>query len=342
MVHERTMRALVLRHYGPDGWALEERPVPQPGPRQVLVRVHVTGLNPVDVKTRDGALRPLRLHRLPIIAGNELSGRVVELGPGAGRFAVGQRVCARTPITTMGAFADYVALDETALSPVPDGVDDLQAATIPLAGLTAWQSLDELGIRPGERLFISAGAGGVGTLAIQLAKHRGAHVATTASAAGAELVTKLGADLVIDYRRQKPTELLREYDAALDLLGNPALTGSMPILRHGGRIVSLAGPPEPMTARKDLDAGRTLRTLFWLISWRTRRIAARHQVTYRYLFMHPDANQLDHLLSMLAAGSLTVPARIASTADRITEALDELAAGHTKGKIAVSWHAPAP
>lgn len=340
MLRDQTMRALVLRRYRRDGWALEERPVPQPGPAQVLVRVHVTGLNPVDVKTRDGALRPLGLHRLPIVAGNELSGRVVALGSAAKRFTIGQRVCARTPITTMGAFADYLAIDEAALSPIPDKVDDLQAGTVPLAGLTAWQALHELGIRRGERLFISAGAGGVGTLAIQLAKHLGAEVATTASGAGAELVTKMGADIVVDYRRQQPSEVLRGYDAAFDLLGGAALDEAMSILRPGGRLVSVAGPPEPTTARKDLGKGLLMRAMFWLISLQTRRRAARHQVSYRYLFMHPDPAQLDELLGLIAAGSLTVPARIAGPADRIIEILEELAAGHTKGKVAVTWQAP--
>lgn len=337
MVTEGTMRALVLRRYGPEGWAFEQRPIPRPGPGQVLVRVRVTGLNPVDVKTRDGMLRPLRLHRLPLVAGNELSGVVAALGPGASRFTVGRRVCVRAPTKTMGAFAEYIALDEAVLSPVPEGVDDLQAATLPLVGLTAWQALRLLEVREGFRLFISAGAGGVGTVAIQLARHLGAHVATTASGEGLELVTRLGADTVIDYRRDDFAEVLRDYDGALDLLGGATLNGTMRILRPGARIVSLAGQPEPTTAREDLGAGVALSAVFRLISWRTRRLAASHGVSYRYLFMQPDAAQLDHLLGLVAAGALTVPARVVGTSDQLLAALGELAAGHTKGKVAVTW-----
>src|SRR5690606_32016755 len=159
MPDSSTMRAHLLNRYGQERAAIGNLPRPVPDPGEVLISVQASGLNPVDVKIRAGAMRPLGLHRLPLILGNELSGTIASRGPGAHRFEVGARVCLRTPIDTMGGFADHITVHESLLSAVPDAVDDVTAATLPLAGLTAWQALHDLGhVRPGQKVFINDGA----------------------------------------------------------------------------------------------------------------------------------------------------------------------------------------
>jgi alcohol dehydrogenase len=333
-----TMRAYVLRRYRPNGARIEQvqRPVPEAG--EVLVRVRASGLNPVDSKICDGAMRPLGLHRLPLILGNELSGTIASHGSGAHRFETGTRVCLRAPVDTMGGFADYIAVQETLLSRVPDTVDDETAAALPLAGLTAWQALHGLGhVRPGHKVFINAGAGGVGTLAIQLAKLAGAQVATAASPAGADLVASLGADEVINYRDDDPGDVLTGCDIALDLLGGDHTATAMRTLKPGGRLVSLSGPPEPSTRFGPRGAGPLLKPLLALNVRRTRALARRHQVEYRYLFMRPDAGELDHLLALAADRRIAVPIARTAPASRLDDLLADLRAGHTKGKLAVTW-----
>lgn len=326
MPDSSTMRAHLLNRYGQERAAIGNLPRPVPDPGEVLISVQASGLNPVDVKIRAGAMRPLGLHRLPLILGNELSGTIAS------------RVCLRTPIDTMGGFADHITVHESLLSAVPDAVDDVTAATLPLAGLTAWQALHDLGhVRPGQKVFINAGAGGVGTLAIQLAKLAGAHVATAASPAGADLVTSLGADLVVNYRENDPGHVLAGYDLALDLLGGGHTVTAMRTLTQGGRVVSLSGPPEPTTEFGPRSAGPILRTFLALGLLRTRSQARRHQVDYRYLFMRPDAAQLDHLLALVADHQLTVPIAGTAPASQLDDLLAELQSGHAKGKFAVTW-----
>lgn len=333
-----TMRAYVLRRYRADGAGLTQIEHPTAGPGQVLVKVHASGLNPVDFKIRDGAMRPLGLHRLPQVMGNELAGSVANRHPDARRFVPGARVCLRTPIDTMGAFAEYIALDESLLSPIPEALDDASAAGLPLAGLTAWQALHDIAkVQAGERVFISAGAGGVGTLAIQLAKLAGAHVATTASPAGSELVQSLGADEVINYREQDAAEALSGFDIALDLLGGEDTGKAMRTLKPGGRLVSLSGPPEPDTEFNGRRAGFIIRSVLALGLRRTLSQARRQQVSYRYLLMRADASQLDHLLALAAAGKLKVPMAATAPADELGELLHELQQGHVKGKLVVRW-----
>ena len=251
------MRALILSaHGGPENTELTDVPQPVPGAGELLVQVHASGLNPVDFKTRAGALKIIRKYPLPIVMGNELSGIVEAVGPGMKRFALGDRVFARVDKDKMGAFAEYAVVHEHHAARMPVSLDFLSAAAVPLAALTALQALrDELHVSAGQRVFIPGGAGGVGTFAIQIAKYLGAHVATTASARGEALVKRLGADLVIDYSREHFEDKLSGYDCAFDLVGGDTLRRLLPVVKPGGHVVSIAGIPEPMTARKDLGRG---------------------------------------------------------------------------------------
>jgi NADPH:quinone reductase-like Zn-dependent oxidoreductase len=301
------MRALVLSGYGgPERTALTEAPQPTPQANELLVRVHAAGLNPVDYKTRAGGLKVIHRYPLPIVMGNELSGVVEAAGGAVTRFAKGDRVFARVDKKVMGAFADYAVVHEDHAAAMPASLDFPAAAAVPLAGLTALQALrDELRLSAGDRIFIPGGAGGVGTFAIQIAKHLGAHVATTASPRGEALVARLGADVVIDYTRERFEDKLSGYDCAFDLIGGETLARLWPVLKHGGHVVSIAGMPEPLTARKDLEAGG-LAALFWLASLTTRWRAARHGVRYRYLFMHPSGADLAYLETGHAKGKVVL------------------------------------
>lgn len=333
----RVMRAFVFTKYGgPEATELREVPRPNPGAGELLIRVRAAGLNPVDFKTRDGMLKIVQRYSLPAVMGNELAGVVEARGEGATRFAEGDRVFARVAKDALGAFADYAVVSESLVAPMPASLDFETAAGIPLAGLTALQALrDELHLKPGSRVFIPGGAGGVGTFAIQIAKWLGAEVTTTASPRGKALVERLGVDVVIDYTALDFADHVRDMDGAFDLLGGDTLKKSFGVVKPGGKVVSIAGLPEPVTARKDLGRGPVLAALFWIASYRFRAKAKKHGVTYRYLFMHPSGAELAEL------GQLVEDEKLEPVIDRIFpfEEIDEafayLEAGHAKGKVVV-------
>jgi NADPH:quinone reductase-like Zn-dependent oxidoreductase len=332
------MRALILSRYGgPEHTTLTDFPAPSPRAGEILVRVHAAGLNPVDYKTRAGALRVIRNYRLPIVMGSELSGVVEAIGPGVMRFANGDPVFARVDKDIMGAFAEYAVVHEDHAARIPASMGFLSAAAVPLAALTALQALrHELLLSAGQRVFIPGGAGGVGTFAIQIAKHLGAHVATTASPRGEALVKRLGADVVIDYLRERFEDKLSGYDCAFDLLGGDTLARLWPVLKPGGRVVSIAGIPEPVTARQDLGRGSGLAALFWVASLTTRLRAARHGVSYRYLFMHPSGTDLAYLASLIEAKKLEVVIDRVFPFGEAKEAIAYLETGRAKGKVVLA------
>ena len=327
---------LMTRYGGADAAELREVPQPVPGQGEVLVRVHAAGLNPVDFKIREGGLKAIQRYPLPAIMGNELAGVVEACGDGADRFAPGDRVFARMPKDRMGAFAEYAVVPQDLLALVPEGLDLVSAAGVPLAGLTALQALrDELHLKPGNRVFISGGAGGVGTFAIQIAKWLGAEVATTASPRGRDLVERLGADRVIDYTSERFQDLLHDMDGVFDLMGGETLEASFGIVKRGGKVVSVAGLPEPQTARKDLGMGPLMTAAFWFVSRGLRAEAGRHGVSYRFLFMHPSGSELAELARIIADGKLEpVTDRVFPFAD-IGAAFAYLETGRAKGKVVV-------
>jgi len=301
------------------------------------VQVRAAGLNPVDFKTREGKLKVIRRYPLPVVMGNEIAGVVESVGSGVTRFAVGDRVYARLDKDIMGGLAEQAVVHEDHLAKMPASLAFEAAAAVPLAALTALQALrDELQLGNGQRVFISAGAGGVGTFAIQIAKHLGATVATTASPRGEALVRRLGADVVIDYTRERFEEVLHDYDATFDLLGGDDLARSFSVVKRGGTVVSVAGIPEPETARRDLGRGRALAALFWVVSFATRRIAARHGVRYRYLFMHPSGSDLEAITALIDAKKLEVVIDQIFPFSKAKEGLAYLEGGRAKGKVVIS------
>src|SRR3984893_13462748 len=302
------MRAYVLEHYGgSEGSRLMDVPAPAPEPRDILVKVRAAGLNPVDFKFRQGKLRAILRPKLPFVLGNELAGEVIAVGGDVKRFRVGDRVFARVAKDRAGAFAEQACVDEVHAAHMPRDLDFVDAAAVPLAGLTALQALrDELGVKPGQRVFISGGAGGVGTFAIQIAKWLGAHVTTTASQRGEALARSLGADKVIDYTNDDLSRIGKDFDAGLDRIGGETLDKMFKIMKPGSKIFSVAAVPEPQTALLDLGGRRALATMFWVISYGIRSRARRSGVGYRYLFMHPSGSDLAQLAELIEQEKLNV------------------------------------
>ena len=332
------MRAYVLKYYGgPEGALLMDVPAPTPRPRDILVEVRAAGLNPVDFKFRQGKLRAILRPKLPLVLGNELAGEVIAVGSYVKRFRVGDRVFARVAKDRAGAFAEQACVDEDDAAHMPRNLDFTAAAAVPLAGLTALQALrDELRVKPGQKVFISGGAGGVGTFAIQIAKWLGAHVTTTASKRGEALVRSLGCDEVIDYTVQGISNEEGRFDAGFDLIGGKTLEQMFEIMKPGTKIVSVAALPEPQTAIRDLGGRRALSAIFWLISYGIRSRARRAGVSYRYLFMHPSGSDLALLAELIEQGKLKATVDRTYPFAKIAEALDYVESGRAKGKVVVT------
>jgi NADPH:quinone reductase-like Zn-dependent oxidoreductase len=331
------MRAYVLNRYKSAAELRADVPAPVLGNKEILVRVKAAGLNPVDYKIREGQLKLIYNYPLPIVMGCELAGVVEKCGDGVTRFAAGDRVFVRVDKEKLGAFAELAVVRQEIAAKMPASIDFPAAAGVPLAALTALQVLrDELDTKPGQRLFIPGGAGGVGVFAIQLAKHLGAFVATTASSRGEALVKKLGADVVVDYTQKRFEDELSGYDAAFDLVGGDTLDRAFKVVKRGGLVLSIAGMPEPLTATKDLGRGFVLSTLFWFASTKYRRLAKQHGVRYRYYFMHPAGADLDQLAALIDAKKLEAVVDRIFSFEQIPDAFSHLESGRAKGKVVVA------
>lgn len=323
------MRALGITGYRQP---LTQIDVPEPvvGPHDVLVDVEATGLNHLDEKMRAGEFTAILPVAMPLVLGYDVAGTVLEVGARVRGFAPGDRVYGRP--AAGGTFTERVAVPEGELAHVPASLTTAQAGGLPLVALTAWQALVERGhLQPGQKVLVHAGAGAVGSLAIQLAKHLGAHVATTASGAGADLARELGADAVVDYRTQDFAAELSGYDLVLDSLGGQNLMRSLRVLRPGGRAVGIAGPPEPAFARQaGLNPG--VRLAVAALSSTVRRQAKKQHVTYEFLFMHASGDQLREVSALIDDGTLRpLPVETFPVA-QAPEALAGLAAGRIRGK----------
>jgi len=331
------MQALILTAYGKAGaLALAEVARPTVAPGEILVRVHAAGINPVDNAIVKGEFKPLLKFALPAVMGSDLAGVVVEAGAGVTRFKVGDAVFASVFDTGRGALAELVAVPEQMAAYKPANLDFVQAASIPMVGLTAWQAFHEHApVKPGQKVFIPAGSGGIGTFAIQLAKQLGAHVATTTSTGNVALVRSLGADDVIDYKQQQFTEVLQGYDTVLGTVRGDGLEQALHIVRPGSHVVSLIGPPTAEFARKR-GLNLVLRFVMGLLSRKIKGLAKRRGAHYSFMFIRPDGAQLAQIGQLLEAG------RIRPVIDRVfplaqaQDALAYLAQGRSRGKVVVT------
>jgi len=332
------MKAAYIERYGKHSpLIIGDRPVPTCGPRDLLVRVRAASINPLDFKIRNGELRVVYTFRMPLILGNDLAGEVIAVGREVQGFAIGDEIMARVQKDRIGSFAEQIAIDASTAARKPKALSFVEAASLPLASLTAWQALRDFQppdqpIGPGKKVLIHAGSGGVGSLAIQLAHHLGAHVATTASPRNHELVRSLGADEVIDYRSQRFDERLRDYDLVLDTLGGAAQLASFRVVAPGGAVVSIAGLPSADFAREQ-GLPWPVRAFLWLRSAKVRRAAAAARARWSYLFMKASGDQLAELGALVERGALRPVIDRVVPLDQAGEALDYVATGRATGKV---------
>lgn len=330
------MKAFVVDKYRKKA-PLRLADVPEPilGDDEVLVQIHAAAVNLLDAKFREGAFKPILPYRLPLILGHDMAGTVVQVGPKATRYNVGDEVFSRVDDFRIGTFAEQIAVKETSLAAKPKTLSMEEAASIPLVALTAWQALvDIAGLRAGQKVFIQAGSGGVGTIAIQLAKHIGAYVATTASAANADWLQALGADLVIDYKTQDFETALRDYDVVLHSQDAKVLEKSLNVLRPGGKLVSITGPATPAFAAQ-VKAPWFLKPLFWSLSRSTYRRARQRNVSFDFLFMTANGTQLQQMAALIDAGHIRpVIDRVYPFAET-NAAISHVESGRAKGKVVI-------
>ena len=330
------MKAFFIDRYGKQNGTIGEVPDPAVGVHDVLIQVHATSVNPLDSKIRTGEFKLILPYTFPLVLGNDLAGVVVRTGSAVKRFKPGDEVYARPPEDRIGTFAELIAVNENALALKPSNLDMAEAASVPLAALTAWQALVETAqVKKGQKVLIHAGSGGVGTFAIQLAKHLGAYVATTTSTANVEWVKALGADVVIDYKQQDFANELRDFDVVLNSLGADVLEKSIKVLKPGGQLISLSGPPTAQFAQEQ-GLSWVLGQVMRLLSSGIRRKARKHGVSYTFLFMRADGVQLQRITSLIEAGVIKPVIDRSFPFESTAEALRYVEQGRSKGKVTIT------
>jgi NADPH:quinone reductase-like Zn-dependent oxidoreductase len=330
------MKAFIVDRYKKKG-ALRFGEMPEPELRDddVLVQIHAAGLNLLDSKIRDGEFKLILPYRLPLILGNDVAGVVVKVGPKVRNFKPGDEVYARPDKDRIGTFAEFIAMNEADLALKPKNLTMEEAASIPLVGLTAWQVLVErANLKKGQKVLIDAGSGGVGTFAIQLAKHIGATVATTTSTSNVDLVKSLGADVVIDYKKADFEKVLNDYDVVLNSLGKDTLEKSLRVLKLGGKLISISGPPDADFAR-DNGSSWFLQQVMRLLSFSIRKKAKRRRVSYSFLFMKANGEQLSKIASLIESGILRPVMDRVFPFEATNDALAYIETGRSKGKVVV-------
>ena len=330
------MKAFIVDRYGKtETMRLGDMPKPLLGDDDVLIEVHAAGVNLLDFKIKSGEFKLILPYRMPLVLGHDVAGIVVQVGSRVRQFNIGDEVYARAPDHRIGTFAEFIAVNENDVAPKPGNLTMEEAASIPLVGLTAWQALVEKAhLKKGQNVFIQAGSGGVGSFAIQLAKHMGATVATTTSSANAKLVKSLGADVVIDYRKDDFENVLQDYDLVMHSQNAEALEKSLRVLKPGGNLISISGPPDPAFA-KGMEAPWFVVLIARLLSSGVRRKAARRDQGYAFLFMRSNGPQLREITRLVEAGVIRPVMDRVFPFESVSEALAYVEAGHARGKVVV-------
>ncbi|MEU5323677.1 NADP-dependent oxidoreductase [Streptomyces sp. NPDC021056] len=331
------MKAFVVEKYGKDGVSAADVPEPTVGNRDVLVRVSASSINPLDKMVRNGEFKQLLKYKTPFVLGHDVAGVVTRVGSAVRSVKVGDEVYARPRDLRIGGFAEYIAIAEDDVAPKPASLTLQEAAAVPLVALAAWQILVERArVKPGQKVLIHAGAGGLGSTVIQLAKHLGATVATTTDTRTEELVRSLGADLVIDYTKEDFSKVLSGYDFVLDSLGGANLEKSLTVLKPGGLAIGVAGPPDSGFA-KQAGAPGFMGGVMNLLSRKVRKQAKKLGVRYQFFFMEANGSQLRKLGALYDSGKLRPVIDQVFPFDRTLEAMAHVEQGRTKaGKVVVS------
>lgn len=329
------MKAFVVERYGADGLRPTQVSVPTIGPRDVLVRVSAASINPLDRLVRDGEFKLVLKYKVPFVLGHDVAGVVAEVGADVRGYSVGDEIYARPRDLRIGTFAEYIAIDHEDIALKPKTLTMEQAAAVPLVALSAWQILVDLAkVRPGQKVLVHGGAGGLGSTVIQLAKHLGAHVATTARSADEAKVRALGADEVIDYATADFAELLSGYDVVIDSIGGDNLMRSFTVLKPGGLAVSVVSPPDAAFA--DQVGQPALKSVMALMSRKVRAQAKKHGVRRVFFFMRADGAELKKLAELYDSGVLHPVLDRTFPFDETLEAMAYVEEGHAKGKVVVT------
>ncbi|NUP21675.1 MAG: NADP-dependent oxidoreductase [Streptomyces sp.] len=331
------MKAFVVEKYGKDGARAAEMPEPTVGDRDVLVRVIASSVNPLDKMVRNGEFKQLLKYKRPFVLGHDVAGVVTRVGSAVRGFKAGDEVYARPRDLRIGGFAEFIAIDQDDVAPKPASLTFQEAAAVPLVALAAWQVLVEhAAVKPGQKVLIHAGAGGLGSTVIQLAKHLGATVATTAATDSEKLVRSLGADVVIDYTKKDFSKVLSGYDLVLDAVGGANLEKSLTVLKPGGLAISVVGPPDAAFA-KQLRAPSIMGPVMNTLSRKIRKQAKSLGVRYQFFFMQANGSQLRKLAALYDSGKLRPVVDRTFPFNQTLEAMAYVEQGRTKaGKVVVS------
>lgn len=330
------MKAFIIERYGKkEAGRIGEMPEPEVREDDVLIQIHAASVNPLDSKIKSGEFKLILPHRFPLILGHDVAGTVLRVGTRVRNFKPGDEVYARADDDRIGTFAEFIAVKASSLALKPTNLSMVEAASLPLVALTAWQVLvDTAKLKKGQKVLIHAGSGGVGTIAIQLAKHLGAVVATTTSTANIAWMKALGADVVIDYKQQDFATVLRDCDVVLNSLGNDELQKSLQVLKPGGHLISISGPPTPAFA---IARGLAwpLRQVLRLLSFGIRKKARKNGVDYTFVFMRADGAQLREITSLVESGAIRPVVDKVFPFQDTHKALACVDSGRAKGKVVV-------
>jgi len=329
------MKAFTIQRYSKTDH-LEMADVPKPIIKadEILVEIHSASVNQLDNKLKSGEFKMMLPYKFPLILGHDVAGIVVEIGSKVTKFKVGDLIFSRLPDFQIGAFAEYVAINENFVAPKPKNISMEKAASIPLVGLTVWQAFEKAKLKKGQKVFIQAGSGGVGIFAIQLAKHLGAVVATTTSAKNVQLVKDLGADVVIDYKTQDFENILKDYDLVLNSQDQKTLEKSIRILKPGGKVISISGPPDVDFAKK-LALNFFLKAVMFLLSFQTKKLAKKQNVDYSFLFMEANGDQLNEISKLIESGIIKPTVDKSFPFEQTNYALNYVDSGRAKGKVII-------
>ena len=330
------MKAFIVKRYSKEEkLQLVELPEPKVKDNEVLVQIHAASINQIDNKLKSGEFKLLLPYKFPLILGHDVAGVVTKIGSTVSRFKVGDEIFAQPAVFKIGSFAEYIAISETDVALKPKNISMEEAASIPLVGLTAWQALvEKANLKKGQKVFIQAGSGGVGTFAIQLAKHLGATVATTTSAANIDLVKSLGADFVIDYKKDDFETILKDYDVVLNSQDTMTLEKSLRILKPNGKVISISGPPDVDFA-KQLGSPWFIKLIMKILSFGIKKKAKRLGVNYSFLFMQANGKQLTEISSLINNGVIKPVIDKVFPFEQTNEAMAYVEAGRSKGKVVV-------